>query len=265
MVDYNLNGLNPRDFQHLVQSLARKRIAAGVTAFGDGKDGNRDLTYHGKMDYPSTREAWNGYLVLGCKFNQRPTGDTRKDAAWVVTQLTSDLKKFLDSERHLSKPDYYIFATNVALTGVAKSGGRDRVTKVLEEYRPQLGLKGYAFWDYNDLRGFLDGDKDIRTTYGHFITAGDVLSQMVEILQLQRADFADVMHTFLQKELLADMSAKLQSAGEDPELQIPLANVFVDLPVADSAEAAALSRDSGKTDRSKVIGSLVFPGVKICN
>jgi hypothetical protein len=42
--------------------------------------------------------------------------------------------------------------------------------------------------------------------------------------------------------------AKLQSAGEDSELQIPLANVFVDLPVADSAEAAALSGDSRHRD-----------------
>jgi hypothetical protein len=74
MADYNLNGLNPRDFQHLVQALVRKRIATGVVAFGDGKDGNRDLTYRGKMDYPSTEESWDGYLVLGCKFNQRPTG-----------------------------------------------------------------------------------------------------------------------------------------------------------------------------------------------
>src|SRR5882724_10812973 len=263
MADYNLNGLNPRDFQHLVQALARKRIAAGVTAFGDGKDGNRDLTYRGKMDYPSTAGAWDGYLILGCKFNQRPTGETGKDADWAITQLTSDLKKFLDPERNLPRPEYYIFATNVALTGVAESGGRDRITKVLEEYRPKLGLKGFACWDYNDLRGFIDGDQDIRTAYGHFITAGDVLSQMMQTLKLQRADFADFMHTYLQKELLGDMLAKLQSAGEDPELQIPLANVFVDLPVADSAEAAALSRAPRHSDRPKVIERLLDAGASV--
>jgi hypothetical protein len=212
------------------------------------------------MDYPSTEEAWDGYLVLGCKFNQRPTGDTGKDADWAITQLTLDLKKFLGGKRNLPMPEYYIFATNIALTGVAESGGRDRVTKVLEEYRPMLGLKGCACWDYNDLRGFLDGDQDIRTAYGHFITSGDVLLQMMEVLKLQQPDFADVMHTFLQKELLADMSAKLQSAGEDPEVQIPLANVFVDLPVADSAEAAALSRDAGHANRPKVIERLLHAG-----
>lgn len=260
MADYNLNGLNPRDFQHLIQALARKRIAAGVTSFGDGKDGNRDLAYHGKMDYPSTDGAWDGYLVLGCKFNQRPTGNTHKDADWAINQLTTDLKKFLKVKRKLPKPEYYIFVTNIVLTGVADVGGRDRMMKVLEEYKPKLGLKGSAAWDYNDIRGFLDGDKDIRAAYGHFITAGDVLVQVIEILSLQRADFAEVMHTFLQKELLADMSAKLQSAGEDPEVQIPLANVFVDLPVAESAEAAALSQGAKDADQPKIIKRLLEAG-----
>ena len=263
MADYNLNGLNPRDFQHLVQAFARKRIAAGVTAFGDGRDGNRDLTYRGNMDYPSTKEAWEGYLVLGCKFNQRPTGDTGKDSDWAIKQLRADLNKFLKPERNMPKPEYYIFATNIALTGVAESGGRDRITKVLEEYTPKLGLKGSAAWDYNDLRGFLDGDKDIRTAYGHFITSGDVLLQIAERLDLQQADFADVMHAFLQKELIVDMSAKLQSAGDDPEVHIPLANVFVDLPVAESAEAAALSHGFRETDQPKIIEQLLDVGARV--
>ena len=32
MGDYNLHGLNPRDFQHLVQAIARKQIGSGVVA-----------------------------------------------------------------------------------------------------------------------------------------------------------------------------------------------------------------------------------------
>jgi hypothetical protein len=86
MADYNLSGLNPRDFQHLIQAIARKRIGAGVTAFGDGKDGARDLTFRGKMGYPSTEGGWDGYLVMGCKFNQRPSGDSQKDTACNSTE-----------------------------------------------------------------------------------------------------------------------------------------------------------------------------------
>jgi len=123
MGDYNLEGLNPRDFQHLVQAIAREKIAVGITAFGDGRDGNRDLSYKGVMDYPSHEDRWDGYLVVGCKFNQHPTGEPSKDKAWAVKQLDSDLKKFLNKRRKLQKPQYYIFVTNVRLSSVPKTGG----------------------------------------------------------------------------------------------------------------------------------------------
>jgi hypothetical protein len=112
-------------------------------------------------------------------------------------------------------------------------------------------------WDYNDLRGFLDGDRDLCAAYGHFITAGDVLSRMLQVLSLPRCEFLDVMDSFLQKELIADMSAKLQSAGEDPEVQIPLANVFVDLPYANSVEAATLTRVDDEHKAPKAIRKLL--------
>lgn len=263
MADYNLHGLNTRDFQHLIQAISRKRIGAGVTSFGDGRDGNRDLTFRGKMDYPSTAEGWDGYLVMGCKFNLQPTRDSQKDAAWVLTQLDVDLKKFLSKKRKLPKPDYYVLVTNVALSGVAESGGRDRITKKLEEYAKKIQLKGHAIWDYNDIRGFIDGDADIRSAYGHFITAGDVLTQIAECLKLQDPDFVEVMRLFLQKELIADMSAKLQSAVEDPELQISLASVFVDLPFARSAEDAVLASEKEEENLPRVVSSLLGAGSRI--
>src|SRR5262245_2421854 len=260
MADYNLHGLNTRDFQHLVQAIARKRIAAGVTAFGDGKDGARDLTFKGKMDYPSAAGAWDGYLVMGCKFYQRSSGDSQKDGAWALKQLEGDLKKFLVKRRKLPKPEYYLFVTNVPLSGVAETGGRDRASALLREYSAKLHLKDFSIWDYNDLRGFLDGDADLRAAYGHFITTGDVLAQMTKVLNRHRTDFADIMHTFLQKELIADMSAKLQSAGEDPDVQIPLANVFVDLPFAETVEAAVLASEEEEARLPKVVHHLLDAG-----
>lgn len=256
MVDYNLYGLNPRDFQQLVQAIARKQLSAGVTAFGDGKDGARDLTYRGKMNYPSPpTSTWDGYLVLGCKFLQKPIEDTVKEADWAIAHLTKDLDKFLDLKRNLPKPDYYIFVTNISLTGTANTGGHDRVTKLLNDYTQKLHLKGSGYWDYNALRGFLDADQDIRITYGHFIVTGDVLSQMMKWLKFHSTNFIEVIHAVLQKELLADMSAKLQSAGEDPDLQIPLANVFVDLPITTSSEAAVLPQ---KNNDKKQVGAVQF-------
>lgn len=260
MGDYNLSALNTRDFQHLVQAIARKQIGAGVTAFGDGRDGARDLAFNGKMAYPPHDSPWDGYLVVGCKFCQRPTGDPKKDGVWALKQLEGDLKKFASSRRRLRRPNYYIFATNVALTAVDETGSRDRSVSLSSPYIARLGLSGFIVWDYHDIRGFLDGDRDVRAAYGHFITTGDVLQTIIETIILRRPDFADVMHRFLQKELIADMTAKLQSAGEDPELQIPLAKVFVDLPYADTPQAAAFAHRQDESGQHMVVQRLLRAG-----
>lgn len=237
MGDYNLHGLTTRDFQHLVQGVARSVISSGVTAMGDGKDGNRDLVYRGASKYPTVDAAWNGYIVLACKFKQTPQ-DARKDAAWAISQLKSDLKKFSDKRRALHTPEYFIYVTNVALTPVPTTGGRARLEKVLSEFQVTLGFKDFAVWDYHDIRGFLDNNLDVRQAYGHLITAGDVLAQAVQCLAV-KPTFLDVMHRFLQKELITDMTAKLQSASDDPESQVELSNVFVDLPFAFAPDGLA--------------------------
>jgi hypothetical protein len=215
------------------------------------------------MDYPSHEDRWDGYLVVGCKFNQHPTGESSKDKTWAIKQLESDLKKFLNKRRKLQKPQYYIFVTNVRLSSVPKTGGRDQVAEVLKAYSPKLSLKDYGIWDYSDLRGFLDGNASLRSAYGHLVTAGDVLTEMMKVLKLERPDFVEVLHTFLQKELIADMSAKLQSAGEDPDVHIPLAKVFVDLPYAESAEAAVLVSSDEEKKLPTVVSSLLDAGAAI--
>ena len=83
---------------------------------------------------------------------------------------------------------------------------------------------------------------------------------MMRNLTIDRPDFLDVMHTFLQKELITDMSAKLQSAGEDPDVQIPLSNVFVDLPYAESAESAVLINEDEENKLPKVVNTLLEAG-----
>lgn len=231
--DYNLAGLNPRDFEHLIQALAMQVIAPGVVPYGDGPDGGREATYKGKMQYPSATDAWDGYLVLQAKFRVRPKGDPTQDGDWALDQLKQDLSKFADSERNLPKPDYYIFVTNVVLTPVQNTGSKDKVLALFEQYQAVLGLKGYDVWDFDKLCRLLDGQPEIYRRYAGFITAGDVLTKMMDLLQGLQPDFAQVMSVFLQNELRADQYVKLEQAGHSAEQKTALAQVFVDLPCSD--------------------------------
>jgi hypothetical protein len=98
MGDYNLSGLNPREFEHLVQAVALAIIAPGIMPFGDGPDGGREATFRGRMAHPSVSDLWEGYLVIQAKFRQRPAGDPYKDDTWLLDQLKQDLNKFVDTK-----------------------------------------------------------------------------------------------------------------------------------------------------------------------
>lgn len=202
MGDYNLTGLNQRDFEHLVQALAKKEIAAGVIPFGDGKDGGREATFEGKMEYPSKAKPWDGYLVIQCKFCQKPTNDSTKDGQWAIKELKKELNKFLDPKRNLRKPDYYLYVTNLTLTPAYETGSLDRVIAILKEYASKLFLKGYDVWSYDNLCRFLDGNEGIRRSYAHFITPGDILSGTQQKLEFSNASEKKEVPSFLSNPLI---------------------------------------------------------------
>ena len=113
------NGLDPRAFEQIVQAIAKKEIANGVTPFGDGPDGGREATFSGKMNYPSATAPWDGYLVIQSKFKLHPTGNPKDDGDWLIEQLSKDLAKFSDIKRSLKRPEYYLATTNIRLSAVA--------------------------------------------------------------------------------------------------------------------------------------------------
>ena len=184
MPDYHLNGIDPRAFEQIVQAIAKKEIANGVTPFGDGPDGGREATFSGKMNYPSAAAPWDGYLVIQSKFKLHPNGNPKDDGDWLIEQLSKDLAKFSDAKRKLKRPEYYLATTNIRLSAVAGTGTRDRVDAWLRAEGTKLDLKGQGVWGYDDLCRFLDNNQDVRTAYSHLITPGDVLSGMHESLDL---------------------------------------------------------------------------------
>ena len=235
MPDYDLSRLSSRSFEQLLQALAAKVLGPGVGIFGDGPDGGREATFHGKVPYPFVGDSWDGYGVLQAKFRQR-SGNVTQDGDWAVTQLKSEIKKHFEAGNNLRKPDYFIYATNVVLTPASGQGSKDRVEQVLKDFKDRLPLKGYDIWDYDKIRVFLDDNQEVRRTYTAWITPGDVLSEILERLAPNKSDLQTTLHNFLQKELLSDEFVNLEQAGHDVDERISLAQVFVDLPIVDEPQ-----------------------------
>ena len=250
MPDYNLYGLSTRSFEQLIQSIAANVIGPGTVVFGDGPDGGREAVFDGKTQYPSLTDPWDGYVVVQAKFRQRPQG-VETDGSWALGQLSKELKKFTSKKRNLRRPEYYIFCTNVVLTPPEKAGSKDRSYILLEQHATKHGLKGFAIWDCDQIRTYLDNLPGIRQAYQAWITAGDVLAAVCHAVQWSHPDFETVMTTFLQKELLADQYVNLEQAGHAADERTPMARVFMDLP--------AVAQPSGEPPNEETGGKRHLP------
>ena len=257
MVDYNLTNLGTRSFEQLIQSLAVRIVGPHVEVFGDGPDGGREATFHGLQLYPSVEKPWNGYGVIQAKFRQRPERSL-DDATWLLGEVKKEIDAYTAPESVRRRPEYYILATNIVLTPVQNNGSLDKVISKFEEYALQLDLKGYAIWHYDKIRTFLDNNEDVRRAYAAWITPGDVLSEALRALGAGTSDAETVISSYIQKELLADQYANLEQAGHAADERVPLAPVFVDLPVSGrsvSSRKNTLPRD--KSDMPRFVQSIV--------
>jgi hypothetical protein len=127
-------------------------------------------------------------------------------------------------------------------------GPLDKVTSKFEEYVLQLDLKGYAIWHYDKIRTFLDNYEDVRRAYAAWITPGDVLSEALRALGAGTSDAESVISSYIQEELLADQYANLEQAGHAADERVPLAPVFVDLPI--SSRSVSSRKNTFPRDKS---------------
>jgi hypothetical protein len=255
MPDYDLAGLSPRSFEQLIQAIALKVISPQTIIFGDGTDGGREASYRGKTHYLNEAEPWDGYIVFQAKFRQRPDKSIEKDGDWAISQLKKELEDFADPQKGRNKPEYYIFATNVVLTPMLDKGSKDKAYKLFENFKDTVPLKGYDIWDYDKIARFLDDCPEIRRSYAAWITSGDVLAEVIKAIHFNRPDFETVISNFLQKELLSDLYANLEQAGNFKDDKIPLASVFVDLPFANRPILEAFQNNKKSFIVAKLIDS----------
>ena len=226
-MDYTLEGLSPRSFEHLVQALALRHLGPGCGVWGDGPDGGRELTFDGPVDY-RRRVAWDGPGVGQAKFRQRPRND---DGGWALGQLAEELDRIEARKDERGTRPFYLFATNVVLSPVHDRGAKDRCFALLDERAERLGFVDYDIWDYDKIRAFLDDAADIRRANRAWITPGDVLSDLIDGAEADRQRVSLAVSRFLQKQCEAEQYARLEQTGTPVDERVPIAQIFTDLPL----------------------------------
>ncbi len=119
---------------------------------------------------------------------------------------------------------------------------------MFKKYAKKMSLLDFAIWDFDQLSRFLDGNEEIRRCYAAWITPGDVLSVAFEWFQASRPEFGEVLANFLAKEFAAEQFARLTEAGRAEDERIPLASVFIDLPVSKDRVVDPPKEDSEQLD-----------------
>lgn len=231
-MDYDLNRLGEREFEHLTQALAMEVLGNGVEVFGDGADGGREATFDGPVDFPIPDPGgpWNGYGVIQAKFHYRPR-DAGEGASWLKGQLKTEFDKWLASDsKRGRRPEYFLAVSNVMLSPYPETGGVDSVNALIAEYAPRLGLMGWKVWHYDKLCRLLDANPGIANKYSGLITPGDVLARMYDYIAGVPEHLGKVLTTHVVRELRADQSVRLGQAGDQDDQGIALDKVAVDLP-----------------------------------
>jgi hypothetical protein len=263
-VDYDLSRLGDRLFEHLTQALVVAALGPGVEVFGDGPDGGREASFDGKVDL-RTGPAWDGYGVVQAKYKRRADG-TAADQAWLLAELRDELGRWLAADsRRRRRPRYLLIVTNVRLTGVAGSGGIDRVGDLMAEFHAKgLELDGFQVWHGDKVRALLETYSEIRRAYADLVLPGDVIARLHE--QLRESD-RKIEHAWLShagRALLAGGTVALGEAGDAANKPLALEAVAVDIEArfvaADGTARGALATLLQRADQ--VLAPLVGPADK---
>ncbi|MFE3429510.1 NACHT domain-containing protein [Streptomyces sp. NPDC059171] len=220
---FDLYRLGPREFENLTQAIAVAELGPDVAVLGMGSDGGREATQNSADD--------EDYMVLQAKYKET-SAPSQAEATWLIKEMRKEFKDWRESDKRERKPKRFIVATNVTLSATPKSGGFDRVVKVMKEECANLGIEEWIIWHSENINRFLEKHPGIRTSYAAWILPGDILSVIYDDVVKRNSEAARAVRSYVPKELLNDRYANLDQAGSADDRTVPLADVFFDVPVA---------------------------------
>jgi hypothetical protein len=259
-VDHDLTRLGSHEFEHLTQAPCMAALGARLSTFGDGPDGGREATVEGRLTWDAEGGAaavWDGYTVIQAKFRVRPEG-VQSNLKWLRTELRKELSRWTDSRYKRSKtrkPDNLLIVTNVALSAAAAGGvdtANEEIAALIDKH--SLNVKAWRLWHYDDLCALLDVHRAVRITYGGFLTTGDVLAHIDELLGGQHHDVQAALTAHAVKEMIAQQYVRLGQAGDPNDEKLSLGRVAIDVAATTSPRFEILT-EGLEYRRGSVLGA----------
>lgn len=249
--DWALEELSPRGFEQLSAALAAKLLGPEIQVYGSGKDGGREATYTGTIDWPGIadeatgpRNRWTGYTVIQAKQRERVVS-TAEGLSWLKGQIRSELDDWAVGKRS-TIPRNLLFVTNVRLSAEETSGGVDQILRYIDaqvdkhrtddEGRPAQtlrtrGLQNAFVWHRDTLNALVSDHAAIRDAFPALLTVGDLLTRLSGLPGvIQPEQLAPLLVAHAQSAIRHERWLRFDDAGDTPEGRYPIDDAIVDLP-----------------------------------
>lgn len=240
---YHLEELGPRAFEQLTVALASALFGPAVEVYGSGKDGGREGTFEGRIDWSNSGGGtWDGYTVIQAKQREH-VAHPADNLEWLKGQVRNEFNAWMDKNSKRSRfPDYLLFVTNVRLSADDSTGGVDQIRQFMARQldrnhgtddRPDTprarGLRDVKVWHRDSLNSFLSNNQSIRAAFPAILTVGDILARLQTLPgSINASDFAPILRTHAQSTLRHDRWVRFGEAGGYSRQSIE--HIIVDLP-----------------------------------
>lgn len=271
--DWAFEELGPRAFEQLAVALAAKLLGPHIEVFGSGKDGGREATYTGPIEWTEDVEGpigadqrWTGYTVVQAKQRER-VGPPAQDLSWLKGQVGAELNDWASGSR-TKLPDNLLFVTNARLSAEDTVGGVDQIKKYIDSKLNEAriggagettrslydrGLRNVHVWHRDTLNALVSAHTSIRDAFPALLTVGDLLTRLTMLgpgaLDPQRVSSILVDHA--QSTLRHEQWLRFDEAGDTPDARHQIDNTIVDLPAEHdgSRVASVLTEILGRADQ----------------
>ncbi len=237
-----------RTSQRMAVAPLRAELGRSDRALWRGRDGGREATYVGDLDWSkassdaSTR--WAGYTVFQAKFHVNAGVGSKDEEGWLKAEIRKELAVWRAGGR-MPLPRNIVFITNVRLSSTPVIGGIDSVTQYLEDQLdaplvsddPTTALRARGFKHFkvihrDTLIAQLNVNAGVRLAFNLVSEADLALARWAQsFAPVDPTEMRDMLAIHGESALKADRFSRFSVSGTSTRA-MPLSSWVVDLPAS---------------------------------